>query len=104
MFYKLCIILLHERLVFTFALQISLNKKDMSRVYQTQPGSTTRRAPAARPPAPAAPTSTTRGARAPVRGRTMRTQPPRPQENDNHSPNEGSRTREPERTVHVGLV
>ncbi len=77
----------------------------MSRVYQKPAASTTRRPPATRAPLqpppshpPPPPTSTTRGARAPTRGRTMYTQPPRPERQDN----EAATTNQPERTIQIG--
>jgi len=69
----------------------------MSRVYQKPPTSTTRRTPATQPRPPPPSTSTARGARAPIRGQTMRTQLPRDDNVDN-------KTDQQERTVHVGFV
>ena len=85
----------------------------MSRVYQKQPASTTRRAPGAPPPVrPSNPnpvTSTTRGrgTRAPTRGGTVRP-PPQPsvprRENPHNQPlRENNRPTLQERTTHVGL-
>ncbi|CAF0718181.1 unnamed protein product [Adineta steineri] len=84
----------------------------MSRVYRVPPPSTARRPPAPRATGvsqrPTVPTTTTtsrgmnRGARAPVRGRTMHTQPVRPEVNHNNAHNQDDRTNLPERTTHVG--
>ena len=96
---------------FTSYLQIEcFFRKQMSRVYQKQPGATARQPPASRPPIrsshPTPPTtSTNRGARAPTRSRSLHTQPPK-QERPNHNlPNEDGRPApQQERTIHNGFV
>ncbi len=83
--------------------------KKMSRVYQKQSAATARQPaanrPSLRPSHPPPPlTSSTRGIRAPTRGRTMRTQPPRQERTDHNLSNEDNTPTQPERTTHVGFV
>jgi hypothetical protein len=117
---KICIIIIHEQFIFTFLFADFLLLIKMSRVYHNPPTSTARRPPAARsslrptPPAsttnrPTPPASTinrsmTRGARAPTRGRTMHTQPPRQERTDIDPYHDADRTKQQERTTHVGFV
>lgn len=88
----------------------------MSRVYRQPAPSTTRRPPITRPtqprpsPPPASTRSTTnratvRGASTSTRGRTMHTERPQPQRNNDYSPYENNQSENQEqRTVHVGFV
>lgn len=82
----------------------------MSRTYQKPAASTGRQVPSTRPPLRPSlhpPASTTRGARASIRGRTMHTQPPRPERNDDNDDNANEINNRPdrqERTIRAGFV